>query len=74
MSVQQRVERIGVVERCAFAAVRFKELEEQMFGRAWLEGKEDAERRSDAEGYFGRRRTRYLLTSLPALNLCDVPT
>jgi hypothetical protein len=30
--VQRRLERLGVVERGAFAAVRFKKLEEQMFG------------------------------------------
>jgi hypothetical protein len=32
MFVQGRLERLGVVERGAFAAVRFKKLEEQMFG------------------------------------------
>jgi Zn-dependent peptidase ImmA (M78 family) len=32
MFVQKRLERLGVVERGAFAAVRFKKLEEQMFG------------------------------------------
>ena len=32
MLVQKRLERLGVVERGAFGAVRFKKLEEQMFG------------------------------------------
>jgi Zn-dependent peptidase ImmA (M78 family) len=32
MFVQKRLERLGVVERGAFAAVRFKKLEEQMYG------------------------------------------
>jgi Zn-dependent peptidase ImmA (M78 family) len=32
MFVQKRLERLGVVERGAFGAVRFKKLEEQMFG------------------------------------------
>lgn len=32
MFVQKRLERLGVVERGAFVSVRFKKLEEQMFG------------------------------------------
>jgi hypothetical protein len=32
MFVQKRLERLGVVDRGAFGAVRFKKLEEQMFG------------------------------------------